>query len=80
MTVHNTSKKDYTFDIKVLDENIFVKRFKTIHLKSKEKRKTVLILATKNRIKNKKVKVLFFAKENKDIKLFKKIVFYTPKK
>ena len=78
LTIHNTSKKDYTFNLKVLDKNIFVKRFKEVKLKAKEKRKTVLILASDSKIDNKKVKVIFFTKENKDIKLSKEILFYTP--
>ena len=87
VTLHNTSKKDYTYDIKVLDdENFKIKRFKSIKIKSKKRIRTVLILETKKRLllSDKKdtalkIKIQAFAKEDKNIKLEKEISFIYPR-
>lgn len=80
LTIHNSNDKKYTFDMKVLNKDITIKRFKPFSLNPKQTRKTVMILASKNKQVNSKVTLLFFAKENKDIKLKREIRFFSPKK
>jgi len=87
ITLHNTSKKDYTYNIKVLDtENFRVKRFKPIKIKSMKRVRKVLILETKKRLflSDKKdtafkIKILGFAQEDKNINLEKEVSFIYPR-
>lgn len=87
LSFHNTSKKTYTFDIELMDnENFKVRRFKAIKLKPKQKTKTVLILQTKKRLhlsdkKNSaiKTKIVFFAKENPKKRVKRDISFIYPR-
>ena len=87
VTLHNTSKKNYTFDIKVLDsENFKVKRFAPKALEAKKRVKTVLILETKKKLflSDKKdtplkIKIVAFAKEDPKIKLEKEVSFIYPR-
>ncbi|WP_419764920.1 MAG: cytochrome c oxidase accessory protein CcoG [Arcobacter sp.] len=80
LTIHNSADKKYTFDMEVLNKDITIKRFKAFSLNPKAKRKTVMILATKNKLVNPKVTLLFYAKENKNIKVKREIGFFSPKK
>ncbi|WP_298751070.1 cytochrome c oxidase accessory protein CcoG [uncultured Arcobacter sp.] len=80
LTIHNSADKKYTFDMEVLNKDITIKRFKPFSLNPKEKRKTVMILATKNKLVNPKVTLLFYAKENKNIQVKREIRFFYPKK
>ncbi len=79
LTIHNSADKKYTFDIEVLDKNISIKRYNPITLNPKQTRKTVLILVSKNKINTSKINLLFYAKENKELKMQKKILFFSPK-
>ena len=87
LTLHNTSKETYTFNIDVLDkENFRVKKFKPTKLKPKQRVKTVLILQTNKRLflsekKNTaiKTKIIAFAKENPKIKVQREVSFIYPR-
>lgn len=87
LTIHNTSKKDYTYNIKVIDDvNFRVKRYKPIKIKSKKRIRTVLILETKKRLflSDKKdtalkIKIQAYAKEDETINLEKEISFIYPR-
>ncbi|RXJ79160.1 cytochrome c oxidase accessory protein CcoG [Arcobacter sp. F2176] len=79
LTIYNSADKRYTFDIEVLDKNISIKRYNPITLNPKQTRKTVLILVSKNKINTSKINLLFYAKENKEVKMEKKILFFFPK-
>ncbi len=79
LTIHNSADKRYTFDIEVLDKNITIKRYTPITLNPQQTRKTVLILVSKNKINTSKINLLFYAKENKEVKMEKKILFFSPK-
>lgn len=79
LTIYNSADKRYTFDIEVLDKNITIKRYTPITLNPKQTRKTVLILASKNKINTSKINLLFYAKENKKVKMQKRILFFSPK-
>jgi len=80
LTIHNSSDKKYSFDLEVLNKDINIKRFKSFTLNPKQRRKTVLILSTKNKIVNPNITLLFYAKENKDINIKKQIRFFAPAK
>ncbi|WP_419766858.1 cytochrome c oxidase accessory protein CcoG [Arcobacter sp.] len=79
LTIYNSADKRYTFDIEVLDKNISIKRYNPITLNPKQTRKTVLILVSKNKTNTSKINLLFYAKENKEVKMEKKILFFSPK-
>lgn len=87
LTIHNTSKKTYTFDIKLEDnENFMIKRFNEKKLKGSKRVKTVLLIETKKRLflsEKKdtalKLKIIAYAKEDKNIKLTKEIAFVYPR-
>ncbi len=80
LTIHNTNDKKYTFEMQVLNKDISIKRFKPFTLNPKERRKTVMILATQRRVANSKITLLFYAKENRQIEVKKEIRFFYPKK
>ena len=87
LTIHNTSKESYTYDIEVLEKEKFsIKRFKSVNLKAKQRIKTVLILKTKEKffLSDKKssalkVKINVFAKENPEVKVIKELSFIYPR-
>lgn len=87
LTIHNTSKKEYIFDIEILDSNFKIRRYRPLKLQGKQRLKTVLILQTSKALKttNKKdsaykVKINIFAKENKEIKVQRELSFIYPRK
>ena len=85
MTIHNTQDKDYTFDIKLLENKDFnIKRFESVKLKAGEKTKQVLILETTNnfeKLKEKpsKISIEIFTNEDEKVKVTRQIAFFYPK-
>ena len=85
LTIHNTQDKDYTFDIRLVDnKNFRIKRFDSFDLKAAEKTKRILILETTEdfkKLKNKpsNISIEIFTKENKKIKVKRQIAFFYPK-
>ena len=85
LTIHNTQDKDYTFDIRLVDnKNFRIKRFDSFDLKAAEKTKKILILETtedfeKLEKKPSKISIEIFTKENKKIKVKRQIAFFYPK-
>ena len=85
LTIHNTQDKDYTFDIRLVDnKNFRIKRFDSFDLKAAEKTKKILILETTEdfkKLKNKpsNISIEIFTKENKKIKVKRQIAFFYPK-
>jgi len=85
ITIHNTQKNTYSYDIKIDNPNFEIKRFRKVILEPKSKIKTVLIIGTKDsysflsKQKNSiKLEITVFAKENKEIKIKKEIHFFYP--
>lgn len=85
LTIHNTQDKDYTFDIKLLDDKDFkIKRFDSFELKAGEKTKKILILETTenfNKLEKRpsKITIEIFTNENEKIKIQRQIAFFYPK-
>ena len=85
LTIHNTQDKDYTFDIKLLENKDFnIKRFESVKLKAGEKTKQVLILETTNnfeKLKEKpsKISIEIFTNEDEKVKVTRQIAFFYPK-
>lgn len=87
ITIHNTSKKTYTYDVKLKDnQNFRIKRFNPKLLEASKRTKTVLLIETKRKLflSDKKssaikIKVVVFAKEDKKIKLEREISFIYPR-
>ena len=87
LTIHNTSKKTYTFDIKLEDnENFRIKRFKNKKILASKRVKSVLLIETKKKLflSNKKdtalkINIIIYAKEDENIKLKKEISFIYPR-
>ena len=85
LTIHNTQDKDYTFDIRLVDnKNFRIKRFDSFDLKAAEKTKKILILETTEdfkKLKNKpsNISIEIFTKENEKIKVKRQIAFFYPK-
>lgn len=85
LTIHNTQDKDYTFDIRLLENKDFkIKRFDSFELKAGEKTKKILILETtedfeKLEKKPSKISIEIFAKENEKVKVTRQIAFFYPK-
>ena len=85
LTIHNTQDKDYTFDIRLVDnKNFRIKRFDSFDLKAAEKTKRILILETTEdfkKLKNKpsNISIEIFTKENEKIKVKRQIAFFYPK-
>ena len=83
ITIHNTQDKDYTFDIKLLDDKNFkIQRFESLKLEAGKKSKKVLIIQTTKDFKkldNSKLFIEVFTKEDEKIKVKKQIAFFTPK-
>jgi cytochrome c oxidase accessory protein FixG len=85
LTIHNTQDKDYTFDIRLLDDKDFkIKRFESVKLKAGEKTKKILILETTDNFKQlekkpSKVSIEIFTQEDKKIKILRQIAFFYPK-
>jgi len=87
LTIHNTSKKRYTFEVDVIDKkNFSVRRFKSKVLEAKQRVKTVLILQTKQRLYLSdtkdtplKTNIRIFTKEDPNIKLEKEVSFIYPR-
>ena len=83
----NTQNKEYTYDIKLQNEEDFkIKRFKAFKLKAGQRSKQILIIETKKRlfISDKKdtalkVKIDIFTLENKDMKQTKELAFVYPR-
>ena len=87
LTIHNTNKKEYTFEIEVLDPRFEIKRYRALKLKPKQRLKTVLILNNTKKLAstNKKdiaykTKIRIFAKEDKKISITKELSFMYPRK
>ena len=85
LTIHNTQDKNYTFDVKLIDnENFKIKRFENFELKAGEKMKKILIIETTKEFGNfdktsSNISIEIFAKENEKIKVKKEISFLIPK-
>jgi cytochrome c oxidase accessory protein FixG len=87
LTFQNTQNKEYTYDIKLQNEEDFkIKRFKAFKLKAGQRSKQILIIETKKRlfISDKKdtalkVKIDIFTLENKDMKQTKELAFVYPR-
>lgn len=87
LTIHNTSKEAYTFDMKLEDnENFKIKRFNERKVNPSKRVKTVLLIETKKRlflsdIKDTalKIKVIAYAKENPEINITKEVSFVYPR-
>ncbi|QKF67925.1 cytochrome c oxidase accessory protein [Arcobacter venerupis] len=85
LTIHNTQDKDYTFDIRLLDDKDFkIKRFESVKLKAGEKTKKILLLETTDDFKKlekkpSKVSIEIFTQENEKIKILRQIAFFYPK-
>lgn len=85
LTIHNTQDKDYTFNIRLVENKDFkIKRFDSFELKAGEKTKKILILETSDdfkKLKEKppKISIEIFAKENEKAKITRQIAFFYPK-
>ena len=83
LTIHNTQDKDFTFDIKLLDnKNFKIKRFESIKLEAGKKSKVVLIIETTKDFQdseNSKIFIEIFTKEDEKIRVKKQIAFLYPK-
>ena len=85
LTIHNTQHKDYTFDIRLVEnKDLKIKRFDSFELKAGEKIKKILILETtenfeKLKEKPSKISIEIFTKENEKVKLSRQIAFFYPK-
>jgi len=87
LTIHNTSKKTYTFDIKLEDnENFVIKRFKEKRIEGSKRVKTVLLIETKKKLfisdtkdSALKLKIIAYAKEDENISLTKELSFVYPR-
>jgi polyferredoxin len=87
LTFHNTSNKDYTYDIKVEDDKNFrIKRFKAFKLSAKKRIKKIFILETKRKlflseVKDSPIKIRIeaFSKEDTKIRLTREISFIYPR-
>ena len=85
LTIHNTQDKDYTFDIRLVDnKNFRIKRFDSFDLKAAEKTKRILILETTEdfkKLKNKpsNISIEIFTKDDEKIKVKRQIAFFYPK-
>lgn len=85
LTIHNTQDKNYTFDIKLVDNTNFkIKRFESFELKANEKIKKILIIETNKEYEkfdntSSNLSVEIFAKEDEKIKIIKQIAFLHPK-
>ena len=85
LTIHNTQDKDYTFDIRLVEnKDLKIKRFDSFELKAGEKIKKILILETtenfeKLKEKPSKISIEIFTKENEKVKLSRQIAFFYPK-
>lgn len=85
LTIHNTQDKDYTFDIRLVEnKDLKIKRFNSFELKAGEKIKKILILETtenfeKLKEKPSKISIEIFTKENEKVKLSRQIAFFYPK-
>ena len=85
LTIHNTQDKDYTFDIRLVDnKNFRIKRFDSFDLKAAEKTKKILILETTEdfkKLKNKpsNISIEIFTKDDEKIKVKRQIAFFYPK-
>ena len=84
LTIHNTQDKDYTFDIRLVEnKDLKIKRFNSFELKAGEKIKKILILETtenfeKLKEKPSKISIEIFTKENEKVKLSRQIAFFYP--
>jgi cytochrome c oxidase accessory protein FixG len=85
LTIHNTQDKDYTFDIRLIDDKDFkIKRFESVKLKAGEKTKKILILETTDDFKKlekrpSKISIEIFTQEDEKIKILRQIAFFYPK-
>ena len=85
LAIHNTQDKDYTFDIRLVDnKNFRIKRFDSFDLKAAEKTKRILILETTEdfkKLKNKpsNISIEIFTKDDEKIKVKRQIAFFYPK-
>ncbi|MCV6607536.1 MAG: cytochrome c oxidase accessory protein CcoG [Campylobacterales bacterium] len=81
LTIKNSQRKDYTYVLKLEDENFQIKRFRSFKLKSGKLVKKVLVISSDIQPKDlTKLKLTIFAKEDKTISLTKELVFISPKK
>jgi cytochrome c oxidase accessory protein FixG len=85
LTIHNTQDKDYTFDIRLIDDKDFkIKRFESVKLKAGEKTKKILLLETTDDFKKlekrpSKVSIEIFTQEDEKIKILRQMAFFYPK-
>jgi cytochrome c oxidase accessory protein FixG len=85
LTIHNTQDKDYTFDIRLIDDKDFkIKRFESVKLKAGEKTKKILILETTDDFKKlekkpSKVSIEIFTQEDEKVKILRQMAFFYPK-
>lgn len=85
LTIHNTQDKDYTFNIRLVENKGFkIKKFDSFELKAGDKTKKILILETtddfvKLEKKPSKISIEIFAKEDEKVKIIRQIAFFYPK-
>ncbi len=79
LTIHNSSEEKNKFTIEVLNKDVSIKRYIPLVLNPKQTRKTVLVLSSKNRLSTTKINLLFYVEGNKNMRVKKEIVFYSPK-
>ncbi|XPV67738.1 MAG: cytochrome c oxidase accessory protein CcoG [Halarcobacter sp.] len=82
LTIQNKSKEKYTYELKVLSEGFYLKRFRPLKLESQKREKSVLIVGiSKNKLKTlnkdsiKKIKVQVYAKEDMRVSMIKELAF-----
>ncbi len=78
LTIQNRMDKQYTYELNVLNEDFHIKRYTPLKLDAQKRAKTVLIIETKQINPTSKIEVLFYAKEDKNIKIKKELVFVYP--
>jgi cytochrome c oxidase accessory protein FixG len=78
ITIQNRMDKQYTYELNVLNEDFHIKRYTPLKLDAQKRAKTVLIIETKQINPTSKIEVLFYAKEDKNIKIKKELVFVYP--
>ncbi len=78
LTIQNRMDKSYTFELNVLDNDFYVKRYSPLKLDAQKRAKTVLVIGTKQINPTSKVQITLHAKEDKNIKVVKELVFVYP--
>ncbi len=78
LTIQNRLDKQYTYELNILNKDFYVKRYTPLKLDAQKRAKTVLIIGTKQINPTSKIEVIFYAKEDKNIKISKELVFVYP--